>query len=157
MDKPRTWFIVDGDDLSASYMYRERSIEVVSLDDYEALKATLEHAELGRTLAHQEAERRLNEWSKSQGDFEALKADRDSLREQLAQSEARIESRSSLLAAQADDWVDFNELKADRDRLFEALQKYATNDFDAEYDCSSGECGQIAREALAEGETNEHS
>ena len=57
------------------------------LDENEALKAKLEHAELGRTLAHQEAERRLNEWSKSQGDYEALKADRDRLLEALIQAE----------------------------------------------------------------------
>ena len=39
MDKPGTWFIIDDADLSASYMYLEGSIEVVSLAYYEALKA----------------------------------------------------------------------------------------------------------------------
>ena len=37
----------------------------------------------------------------------------------------------------------------DRDRLREALKTYATNDYDFDDDCSGGESGQIARDALA--------
>ena len=45
-------------------------------------------------------------------------------------------------------WQD-SQLKADNDRLREALKTYATNDYDFDDDCSGGESGQIARDALA--------
>lgn len=117
------------------------------MDDYGALKAKLDHAEQGRTLWHQEVERRMNELSKAAGEIQVLKADCGRLKDEHDSLVIEMSDDHKMLA-----WLrkQLSDAETDRDSLREQLAR-SRHDSIVQHDyhvATLNECYELQRKLI---------